>query len=260
MRAVSPNIFNKKYPNEVFHPQAGNDQKNHEAEINIWNPRVEPGDFSIAALSVTTREIQTYLSAGWMVDPNMYGDNQTRIFTYWTVDGSVNTGCYNHGCSGFVQVNNVIALGGTATPISVYDGPQYQMAVSIFKDVKTGHWWLQMQGNAIGYWPSSLVPRLANGAEVVQYGGEVFDSGGNGGGHTTTEMGSGHFGGEGERKASVFKNIQVVDPAKNEYVIPQQIFGFADRKSCYDLTAARVTQNWGLYFFYGGPGRNPNCP
>ncbi|KAK1265692.1 hypothetical protein QJS04_geneDACA018110 [Acorus gramineus] len=54
------------------------------------------------------------------------------------------------------------------------------------------------------------IMRLANGAEVVQYGGEVFDSRGNGGGHTTTEMGSGHFGGDGERKASVFTNIQVI--------------------------------------------------
>ncbi|KAK1285924.1 hypothetical protein QJS10_CPB20g00470 [Acorus calamus] len=120
-------------------------------------------------------------------------------------DGYVNTGCYNLKCPGFVQVNHAIALGGTVTPISVFDGPQYKMTVSIFKDANTGNWWLQVEDDAIGYWPSSLVPGIADGAEMVQYGGEIFDVAtevGTAVAHTTTEMGSGHFPSEGERKAS----------------------------------------------------------
>ncbi|KAK1264620.1 hypothetical protein QJS04_geneDACA010448 [Acorus gramineus] len=263
MRAVSLKNFNKKYPSEVLHPQAeavkrtgrefataytdDNKYWGTKAEISIWNPRVQPDlDYSLAQI--------------WVVSKNF--QSQTSLEVGWTADGSHSTGCYNLKCSGFVQVNSDIALGATATPISVYDGPQYQMTVSIFKEQDTGNWWLQVQGNPLGYWPSSLVPGIANGAERLQYGGEIFDKGqtlGDGGQHTTTEMGSGHFPDEGEKKASVFTNIQVVDLAQYAYISPKQVKPFVMRPGCYDVSVKR-SDNWGLYFFYGGPGRNPKCP
>ncbi|KAK1285722.1 hypothetical protein QJS10_CPB20g00480 [Acorus calamus] len=91
------------------------------------------------------------------VYPDMYGDNQTQSFIYWTGGAYRTTDCDNLKCSGIVQVG------------------------------------------------SSLVPRFAGGEEVVQYGVEIVDSGvahGIEGPHTTTEMGSSHFSGEGEGKAT----------------------------------------------------------
>ncbi|KAK1265124.1 hypothetical protein QJS04_geneDACA010454 [Acorus gramineus] len=122
----------KKYPKGVTRPQSDSEvTKGHEyaiawadydkymggkAEINIWNPRVQAGgDFSVSQIWLMSKNIQTSIEVGWIAD------------------GYVNTGCYNLQCSGFVQVNHAIALGGTVTPISVFDGPQYKMTVSIFK-------------------------------------------------------------------------------------------------------------------------------
>ncbi|CBI23459.3 unnamed protein product, partial [Vitis vinifera] len=45
---------------------------------------------------------------------------------------------------------------------------------------------------------------------MVQYGGEVVNTRPSGF-HTSTQMGSGHFAGEGFGKASYFRNLQVVD-------------------------------------------------
>lgn len=43
------------------------------------------------------------------------------------------TGCYNLMCSGFVQINNKIAMGGSIYPISRYGGPQYDVSILIWK-------------------------------------------------------------------------------------------------------------------------------
>lgn len=45
---------------------------------------------------------------------------------------------------------------------------------------------------------------------MVQFGGEIVNSRPSGF-HTSTQMGSGHFAGEGFGKASYFRNLQVVD-------------------------------------------------
>ncbi|KAK1264825.1 hypothetical protein QJS04_geneDACA018109 [Acorus gramineus] len=134
------------------------------------------------------------------------------------------------------------------------------MTVSIFKDANTGNWWLQVEDDAIGYWPNSLVSGIADGAEMVQYGGEIFDVAtevGTAVAHTTTEMGSGHFPSEGERKASVFTNVQVLETTQT-YKSPPLLKTSVGNPNCYDLQVRR-SDNWGVYFFYGGPGRNPNC-
>ncbi|KAK1312374.1 hypothetical protein QJS10_CPA07g00937 [Acorus calamus] len=173
------------------------------------------------------------------------------------------TGCYNLKCSGFVQVSTEYLLGGTISPVSEYGGHQFRLAVNIFQDVENGNWWLQLQNNLIGYWPGSLDPGFAGGAEFVLYGGEIVDIGvarGIKGPHTTTEMGSGHFSGEGEGKAGAFSKLQVIDKDQSGYKSPQDVTTFVKEPYCYDLSLMKTTSNWGVYFFYGGPGRNQNCP
>ncbi|XP_019706806.1 protein neprosin-like [Elaeis guineensis] len=225
--------------------------------INVWNPKIqEQGEYSSSQLWVLggPPESLNTIEAGWHVNPGVYGDNRTRLFTFWTADNYGSKGCYNLLCSGFVQVNKEIALGATIHPISSYDGPQYEITILIWQDPNSANWWLQY-GNrsALGYWPSSLFPHLRDSASEIQWGGEILNLNVSGQ-HTSTEMGSGHFAGEKFRWASFFKNIRIVDHS-NEYQTPQGDQIVMTRILCYDL-------EWdsGDSFYYGGPGINQECP
>ncbi|KAL8204408.1 hypothetical protein R6Q57_010031 [Mikania cordata] len=142
----------------------------------------------------------TDVRKGHEVAPPVFGDTNTRLFIYWTSDGYQHTGCYKHQCSGFIQTNYEIALGGSISPTS--------------QDQTQGNWWMQLGEKVIGYWPASLFSYLSQSASTVQWGGEVINIA-LGGQHTTTQMGSGHFPQEGAGKASYIKDIQIVDESNN---------------------------------------------
>ncbi|CAI0431042.1 unnamed protein product [Linum tenue] len=192
------------------------------------------------------------------VSPELYGDNYPRFFTYWTTDAYQATGCYNLLCSGFVQTNNRIAIGAAISPTSSYTGGQFDISLLIWKDPKHGNWWLEFgSGVLVGYWPSFLFTHLREHATMVQFGGETVNSRASGF-HTATQMGSGHFAGEGFGKASYFRNLQVVDWDNN--LIPlSNLKLLADHPNCYDIQGG-INRVWGDYFYYGGPGRNIRCP
>lgn len=103
----------------------------------------------------------------------MYGDNNTRLFTYWTVkrthflsvfhqfscqyihsapklktsifffshlhllklqsDAYQATGCYNLLCSGFIQINSEIAMGASISPVSGFRNSQYDISILVWK-------------------------------------------------------------------------------------------------------------------------------
>ncbi|CAA0826681.1 Protein of Unknown Function (DUF239 [Striga hermonthica] len=197
------------------------------------------------------------IEAGWQVSPELYGDNYPRFFTYWTTDAYQATGCYNLLCSGFVQINNKIAIGAAISPRSSYNTRQYDIGIMIWKDPKHGNWWLEFgPGLLVGYWPSFLFSHLQSHASMVQFGGEIVNSR-SGGTHTSTQMGSGRFADEGFGKASYFRNLQVVD-WDNNLIPPNNLHLLADHPNCYDIRAWK-NNAWGTYFYYGGPGRNPRC-
>ncbi|KAG4942783.1 hypothetical protein JHK85_047429 [Glycine max] len=133
-------------------------------------------------------------------------------------------------------------------------GDNYPRFFTYWTDPKHGHWWLEFgSGLLVGYWPAYLFSHLRNHASMVQFGGEIVNSRSRGY-HTGTQMGSGHFSGEGFRKAAYFRNLQVVDWDNN--LLPlSNIHQLADHSNCYDI---RMGSNsvWGTYFYYGGPGRN----
>lgn len=109
----------------------------------------------------------------------------------------------------------------------------------------------------LGYWPGFLFSNLQDSASMVEWGGEVVNSKSDGM-HTTTQMGSGHFPGEGFGKASYFRNIQVVD-GSNNLRPPQDLGVYTEDDSCYNVQLGN-NGDWGNYFYYGGPGRNEKCP
>ncbi|KAG1368781.1 hypothetical protein COCNU_14G012490 [Cocos nucifera] len=228
--------------------------------MDVWNPFVqEPGEFSNTQFWVVADpfEDQNTIEAGWHVYPNLYGDNRTRLFIYWTTDNYNRTGCHNLQCSGFIQVNNEIALGSSIYPISSYGGPQYGIDLSLFKEPQTGYWWLQYGKKTLGYWPSTLFSHLSYATSVL-WGAEIINFKLNGK-HTSTVMGSGHFGKEGHGKASFCSNIKILDEALTP-ADPQGVVAIAESPNCYDVRNATNFGDLGTHFYYGGPGKNPNCP
>ncbi|XP_074309893.1 protein neprosin-like [Silene latifolia] len=241
---------------------SGNQYYGAKASINVWSPKVaNPYEFSLSQMWVISGSFGDDLNtieAGWQVSPELYGDNYPRFFTYWTSDAYQATGCYNLLCSGFVQTNSRIAIGAAISPTSSYSGGQFDISLLIWKDPKHGNWWLEFgSGILVGYWPSYLFTHLRDHASMIQFGGEIVNSR-DGGFHTSTQMGSGHFSREGFGKASYFRNLQVVDWG-NSLIPLSNLKVLADHPNCYDIRGG-INNVWGNYFYYGGPGRNVRCP
>ncbi|KAJ0724860.1 putative neprosin [Helianthus annuus] len=229
--------------------------------LNLWNPKVqESNEFSLTQTWVVGGTYDTGLNtieAGWQVYQRLYGDTKTRLFIYWTSDGYKKTGCYNL-CSGFIQTNNKYAIGGSLSPTSETDGTQQELTILIWKDnAGGGDWWMQLNGETIGYWPSSLFTHLRKSASMIQWGGEIINTRSQGR-HTTTQMGSGQFPKLWYRKASYIRKIETVDQSNALRTAEVSTY---HEQNCYDILTRNTTDNfWGTHFFYGGPGRNPNCP
>ncbi|KAL3726763.1 hypothetical protein ACJRO7_031631 [Eucalyptus globulus] len=273
LRASSFQMFGKKVSrhlttddSSIAHEYAagyvsGDQYYGARASINVWAPNVaEQNEFSLAQLWVNggTKGVDVNtIEAGWQTFPQLYGDSNPRFFIYWTND-NYQSGCYNLLCAGFVQTNNRFVLGGTANPWSLYNAGQFEFTLMVYKDPVSGNWWLLVEPMIwVGYWPSVLFNHLGGPANIVDFGGEILNSSPSGS-HTSTQMGSGHFAGEGFEKAAYFRNLQVVNG--NNYLIPvQNLQTWADNSNCYDIQGG-TTDAWGNYFFYGGPGRNAGCP
>jgi len=240
-----------------FHSSPGNYNGAH-ATINLWSPLTMDGDFSLAQIWVVAgpdNELNT-IESGWRADNH---NGQPRFFVYWTRDAYGKTGCQNLDCPGFVQVDRKFAIGSPLNPVSSYGGTQHDIAITIYKD--KGNWWLQVQNQAIGYWPHSIFTHLANTATSLSWGGEIYSSGKEGH-HTSTHMGSGHFPSEGYGKASYFRNIQYID-SNGKFVDAgdQDLHLDTTKSSCYDV--ALVTDKNGgngTQFYFGGPGYSATCP
>ncbi|XP_054811093.1 uncharacterized protein LOC129312481 [Prosopis cineraria] len=233
------------------------------ASINIWKPNVQQSDeFSLSQIWITNHDDpknHETIEAGWQIYPGIYGDDNPRLFTYWTRDSYNNTGCYNLRCPGFVQVDPTVVVGSSLqNNISVYGGSQYVLSIHIRKDQTTGNWWMHVGNTSVGYWPDSLFNHMSVGASHVKWGGEIVNKGSNGQ-HTTTGMGSGHFPEEGYGKASFFKHISIVN-ANNDLVSPKNFNPYVTNAYCYNITSYDYSNDSGVYFYYGGPGRNSNCP
>uniref|UniRef100_A0A7N2MC59 Neprosin PEP catalytic domain-containing protein n=1 Tax=Quercus lobata TaxID=97700 RepID=A0A7N2MC59_QUELO len=209
------------------------------ADMNLWNPY--------------TQEENEFSNFQFWVMKGEYGQDLDSIEAGAVDDAYESTGCSNLLCPGFVQVDKQIATGATITPYSKYGGNQYALKFYVWKDVNgRGDWWMNINNRAFGYWPSSLFSILSDSASKVRWGGEIINYN-SGGQHTTTQMGSGHFAEEGPGKASFFKNLNVID-GKQIQRAPRDPEIFMTKPNCYNI------KDYGGFFYFGGPGRNPNCP
>ncbi|WOK99894.1 hypothetical protein Cni_G08606 [Canna indica] len=230
------------------------------ATINVWRPLVNPSDlFSLAQIWIMSLDHTNVIEVGWNVYPELYGDDSPRLTSYWTSDNFQKTGCWNLLCPGFVQTSQYLSFGGALSPISSYDGDQYEVTIEVIKLKADGNWWLFYETERIGYWPSSLFTSLAGHADDIQFGGLVASNVESGGSHTTGEMGSGHFASEDFKRAAYFRNVGVITSSERPEYGLHDLPVLAEKPNCYDIRAVKG-HDWGTYFYYGGPGKNERCP
>ncbi|XP_047974822.1 uncharacterized protein LOC125217039 [Salvia hispanica] len=261
--AAVPNIAGNGHEHAIAYTTSSDAIYGAKATINVWDPSVErSSEFSLSQIWVLSGSFDgsdlNSIEAGWQVSPEMYGDSRPRLFTYWTSDAYEATGCYNLLCSGFVQTSSRIAIGAAISPVSSVAGDQFDITILIWKDPKSGNWWLGFGDRTlVGYWPVELFTHLSDRATMVEWGGEVVNSRPDNQ-HTSTQMGSGRFAQEGFGKASYFRNLEIVD-SDNSLISARDITTLAENINCYNIKNS-YNDRWGTYFYYGGPGRNPLCP
>ncbi|CAH2044448.1 unnamed protein product [Thlaspi arvense] len=232
------------------------------SDINLWNPpRVEPQESSssqIWLLSGLSDDFET-VEAGWVVNPSVFGDSRTRLYTYWTSDSYATTGCMNLLCSGFVQTSTRYVLGAAIEPISTTSSEQYIISVSIFLDPNSAKWWLTFGDTVMGYWPPELFDTLKHSATAVQWGGEVYSPNVMKKPHTKTAMGSGQWASYLYGEASFHTNVRIQDYSL-QIKYPERTTEYGDEYDCYSTKLHRDNYKAEPFFYFGGPGQNRRCP
>jgi PKD repeat protein len=233
------------------------------AIFNLWSPTVEQsGEFSLSQLWVTRglttdNTLQT-VETGWQNYQQLYGDSRSHLFIYYTTGNYLTgTGCYNLSCTGFVQTDSTVVIGGGFTVYSTPGGTQYEIPLTVFRDASAPHhWWVKYDDKWVGYYPNSLFDAqgIANYSDHVDFGGEIVNIW-NGGQHTTTDMGSGRFPSEGYGAAAYTKKMQYWDTS-NALFNASSLSRDVTNASYYDLALGSSTDSsWLKYFYFGGPGR-----
>ncbi|KAH7657534.1 Neprosin domain-containing protein [Dioscorea alata] len=234
------------------------------ADINVWNPRVEAdNEYSTAQIWLRNGPFNNSdtIEFGWIVNPSVYGDRQTRLFIYWTNDSGKSTGCFDLLCPGFVQVNKDILLGGTIYPTSAIHGQQYHISLEVVRDFDQNVWWLisRTDNIMIGYWPCDIFSYLYNIAVIVEWGGDVYSPRMHQEPHTATAMGSSNFASDHWSFACFIHQPRIRDYSMT-YKYPYPSFPFTPDVNCYSGENYAEMLFTEPLFYFGGPGRNLYCP
>eukprot|EP00253_Pinus_taeda_P008170 PITA_08170 len=245
-------------PSEALHGISG--------VLNVWRPIV--GNDAVFSLSqlwfvhITATKIES-IEVGWMVNPEQYGDEQTRLFVYWTSD-SYHNGCYDLLCEGYVPVNDGMLPGHIIEPVSVDGGEQHDVKLSVDYQVISNvgpAWVFHYEGEPMGYWPVSLFGDLNQGATYGAFGGEVcYTARAPGTRLTRTDMGSGHFPEAGLGHAAYIRHMVIHGADGNElFLHPETLAGSPE---CYQAEFVDVDDDpeWRRGMLFGGPGGyNMHC-
>jgi len=226
------------------------------SDINLWSPNVNTGAGQVFSLTQhwymggsgsSLPGFQT-VEAGWQNYPAKYGDERSRLFIYWTADNYNTTGCYNLECSGFVQTNNSVYLGGGFTNYSTSGGAQYEMAIQV--KLYRGNWWIFYGTTAFGYYPTGLYHggQLAQNATQIQYGTESYTTGA-----AWPPEGSGAWPSSGWTKAAYQRNLFWINSSGGG--IWESLSDWITSPSCYNINGPNGGSGaWTVNFYDGGPG------
>lgn len=239
-----------------------------EGNINLWQPFVEYSDeFSLGQLSLSRGAVagnqRQTLEVGTQTCKDIYGDWVPHLFVFYTTNNYTkqgdNLGGYNQLVHGWVQVSSTIHPAARWANLSIFDGDQWEARLKV--QLWQGNWWVRVTDEWIGYYPSSLYndAGLRSQASEVHWFGEVVDSDADPA-TTRTDMGSGHWPYEGWRRCAYMNHLlyqSTPDGALSRYAGTP----WASHPKCYNLETHFVNDaNWGDYFWWGGSGRNSQCP
>ncbi|XP_059280993.1 protein neprosin-like [Lycium ferocissimum] len=186
------------------------------------------------------------------VDPTLYGDNRSRLYTHFKAG---NTHCFNTQCPGFVIVNSEIPLDYVYSHVTQRGGDiAWEDSMYITRDLFNGNWWLLLTLNqtTIGFWPNRIFTELNDFASIVQWGGVTYSPPN----ILEPPMGSSFFP-SGDLKCDAYcrkiKTINDIGQATNAGAVTVYM-------SNPDLYKALHIPNHGSYFehvvVYGGPGES----
>jgi hypothetical protein len=237
-----------------------------DGNINAWDPYTQWSDeFSLGQLWLIrgSGSGQQTLEVGHQEYRDLYGDWLPHLFLFYTTNDYTsqgnNKGGYNTDVDGWVQYASTIHPGALSSPLSQWGGTQYVMMLKV--QLWRGNWWVKVNGTWIGYYPASLYNRsgLRDQADRLDWGGEVVDSD-NHAGTTDTDMGNGHWPYEGWQHCAYMNNLQyqsTTGGAMTDY----NGSAASEFPACYGIEShMRSGGSWGSYFWWGGSGRNANCP
>ncbi|KAF8093696.1 hypothetical protein N665_0380s0016 [Sinapis alba] len=223
-------------------------------KLNVGKDQVSYGQIYVGSGSGNQ---VNYISAGWIINPGLYGDQRVWTFGFWK--GKDGTGCYNTACSGFVQVSKTVPI---VQPNDLKPGVPGYLYYSIHQDKNTGNWWItQFLQHApsvdIGYWPKELFNLLDNGANMAGVGGVVQASRSG----SSPPMGNGNFPNGDRHKSAIFTNIEVLNSNYEQHNMNSfPIDYLVDSEKCYGLRVGKggvfYKYPLGFFFNYGGPGGN----
>ncbi|KAF3794838.1 hypothetical protein EJ110_NYTH06390 [Nymphaea thermarum] len=161
------------------------------------------------------------------------------------------------------SASRIIVLSGTS------DGQLYEDHIlagwivfpSRFSDTQTrfythwqapedGNWWLQVEDDMIGYWPSSLFPYLSWWANNTEWGGEILNTW-PGGSRSKTLMGSGHSWLEEYGRAAYISRMHYVN-GDNNLKDPAFVSFFVTNPDYNGLSRWEDRDSMGYHIYFGG--------
>jgi hypothetical protein len=230
--------------------------------ISLWSPYVNTSEGEIFSLAqswtVGTSPTTQTAEVGWQNYPAFYGGENSRLFIYWTADGYNQTGCYDTSCAGFVQTGSGWYLGAGWTSYSVMGGTPAELNARYY--LSGGNWWLGLGSNPtnagwFGYYPASQYGSgtMATHSDLIEFGSESVGS------SVWPPEGSGDWASAGFEYAAyqralyywsdpsagaTWDSLTVAEPSPNCYSIAGP----------YNAGWNPPSDDWGIYFYFGGPG------
>uniref|UniRef100_A0A2N9IKQ9 Neprosin PEP catalytic domain-containing protein n=1 Tax=Fagus sylvatica TaxID=28930 RepID=A0A2N9IKQ9_FAGSY len=219
------------------------------AIISVYNPKVEGTQYSSGRIKVQNGPDS--IEVGWTVNPTLYKDSRTRLYTFTK---TANSACFNSLCNAIIPERPDIPLDYVLEPISTPES-SYDRKFMLFWDPANGNWFLKIDEDdkEIGFWPKNVFTALANGANYVEWGGEVFSPPD----VPSPPMGSGaKFLAEDTKYDAYCRKIKIIDENNNVVnAVDTEIFRDLDFKQ-YDVKDEGDTRKptFEHLVVFGGPG------
>ncbi|KAK7256947.1 hypothetical protein RIF29_30563 [Crotalaria pallida] len=225
--------------------------------IDTYNPIVASKEQMTGAfiyLSNGPPDVANSIITGWQdtdeVYPEIHGDIKTHFFIAWA-DKNTSAGCYNLQCPGFVQTDKSIYIDSPVINTSTYDGPQFDISLSIYLDPTTNNWWVRLQETDLGYFPAALFSDMSSANEGGWYGKTMTVVG-----NPSPPMGSGHLPDNNIRHSCYIRQMAFQDQSRGDIGPEFQLVSiYRDNPSCYDVQYdGYEDKSLGYAMLFGGPG------